>query len=124
MIQTLEALRDSLATISEVASCKIGLEQNISSKSYPLIRLVPQRIILGLPYNNRTSETFIYFGVKKAEAKEGLEAVYKDLFALEASIMTKVKAAGHKVVETLFDEDEVAGQYKIGAMRVDIIGDS
>ena len=60
MMAALEAARDALAAIAGVASCKIGLEANISPASYPLIRLVPARITPGRPYGNRTAEVLIY----------------------------------------------------------------
>ena len=123
MINKLEAVRDALAAISGVASCKIGLEANITPNSYPLIRIVPQRTFrTGTPYNNRTAECFIYFGVDKAEAKLGLEAVYSELFGLEESIITVIKNQGDRYVETLMDEDAVAGQYKVAAIRCELVG--
>ena len=45
----LEAARDALALIAGVASCKIGLEANISPADYPLIRVVPSRLTPGRP---------------------------------------------------------------------------
>ena len=72
-----QAARDALALIPDVASCKIGLEQGITAADYPLIRLVPSRITPGRPYNNRTAETLVYFGMDVTGADAGgLEAVY------------------------------------------------
>jgi hypothetical protein len=47
VMTTLEAARDAMALIAGVASCKIGLESNISPADYPLIRVVPSRLTPG-----------------------------------------------------------------------------
>ena len=58
-----------MALIAGVASCKIGLESNISPADYPLIRVVPSRLTPGKPYGNRTIETLIYFGAQTAKSE-------------------------------------------------------
>ena len=88
MFAVLEAARDALALVPGVASCRIGLEQGITAADYPLIRLVPSRITPGRPYNNRTAECLVYFGMDTTAAEAGgLEAVYAALFGLEAEII-------------------------------------
>ena len=70
VMTTLEAARDAMALIAGVASCKIGLESNISPADYPLIRVVPSRLTPGKPYGNRTMiETLIYFGAQTAKSE-------------------------------------------------------
>jgi hypothetical protein len=118
MMAALEAVRDQLAAIAGVASCKIGLEANISPASYPLIRLVPARIVPGKPYAGRTGETLIYFGTQTANS-QGLEFVYSELFDLEASMLEILRANGCRYVETITDEDRLDA-YKLMTMRVDI----
>lgn len=112
---TLTAARDSLATIPGVASCKVGLEANISPSDYPLIRVVPSRLTPGKPYGHLSVETLIYFGVPIAES-EGLEAVYAGLFEQEAAILAKVQALGGRYFETITDEDRLT-TYKLMAVR-------
>jgi hypothetical protein len=119
MMATLEALRDALATIEGVASCKIGTEANISPDDYPLIRIVPSRIIAGRPYHGRSAETFIYFGHDTSNS-EGLELVYELSFALEAEILTVLRSLGHRYLETIADSDELP-TYKMMAVRCDLI---
>jgi hypothetical protein len=114
----LEAARDALAVIAGVASCKVGLEVNISPADYPLVRLVPVRITPGVPYGNRTAEVLIYFGAPTANS-EGLEEVYRDLFALEANILRVVRGLGGRYRETITDEDRM-DTYKLMAARVDL----
>ena len=122
MLATLTAARDALALIPDVASCKIGLEQGITAADYPLIRLVPSRITPGRPYNNRTAETLIYFGMDVTGADAGgLEAVYAALFSLEAEILAKLKALGHRYIETITDEDRLDA-YKLMTIRADLVG--
>ena len=120
MMATLEAVRDALAGIPGVASCKVGLEANIGPGDYPMVRLVPARIIPGRPYHARECETLIYFGAPIANS-EGMEAVYTSLFALEAEILAVLKAQGARYRETITDEDRLDA-YKLMAIRADIVG--
>lgn len=131
MLTLIEALRDSLATIPGVASCKIGLEANISPADYPLIRLVPSRVEPGQQAIHwqtvtRKAEVLIYFGMDTTEADGGLEAVYTDLFALEASILAKLAPPPSPCVratylETITDEDRL-DTYKLMAVRALVEG--
>lgn len=122
MFATLEAARDALALIPDVASCRIGLEQGITAADYPLVRLVPSRLTPGRPYNNRTAETLIYFGMDITAAEAGgLEAVYAALFVLEGEIIAKLKAMGHRYVETITDEDRLDA-YKLMTIRAELVG--
>lgn len=120
MMAALEAARDALAAIDGVNSCKVGLEANIGPGDYPMIRLVPARIIPGRPYHARECETLIYFGAPIANS-EGMEAVYTSLFALEAEILAVLKAQGARYRETVTDEDRLDA-YKLMAIRADIVG--
>lgn len=118
MMTTLEAVRDLLATIPGVKSCAIGIERNISPADYPMIRIVPSRLTPGVPYNKRTAESLIYFGVPKANS-EGLENVYKALFCLEADILAKLKTIDCRYIETITDEDRL-DTYKLMTIRAEI----
>lgn len=118
MMTVLEGLRDALATIPGVKSCAIGVESNISPIDYPMIRIVPSRITLGRPYDKRTSETLIYFGVNKANS-EGLEKVYDELFTLEALIIEKLKTLDCRYIETITDEDRL-DTYKLMTIRAEV----
>lgn len=118
MIPELTALRDSLQAVPGVVSSKIGLETNISPSDYPLIRLVPTRITPGKQYGNRTAETLIYFGSSLTNS-EGLEAVYTELFNIEASILWVLQEAGVKYVETITDEDRLDA-YKLMTVRCEV----
>lgn len=122
MLATLQAARDALALIPDVASCKIGLEQGITAADYPLIRLVPSRITPGRPYNHRTAECLVYFGMDITAAEAGgLEAVYAALFGLEAEIIERLKALGHRYIETVTDEDRLDA-YKLMTIRAELVG--
>lgn len=117
-MSTIEATRDALAGIAGVASCKIGLEPNISPSDYPLIRVVPSRLTPGKPYAGRTIETLVYFGAQTATS-EGLETVYSDLFELESSIIGEIQALGGRYIETITDEDRLDA-YKLMTIRADM----
>ena len=43
MMTMLESLRDALAGVPGVQSCKVGLEDNITPDDYPIIRIVPSQ---------------------------------------------------------------------------------
>lgn len=118
MMDSLEHARDALAAIPGVASCKIGIEANISPASYPMIRLVPSRITPGKPYSGRTTEALIYFGAQTVNS-QGLELVYSDLFALEESILNVLRALGSRYIETITDEDRLDA-YKLMVIRCEI----
>lgn len=130
MYAALEAARDALAvctTLTAAAaetpprgSCKIGIEENISPISYPLIRLVPVRATPGAPYQRRTIETLIYFGMPIASS-EGTEAVYSALSDLEAEILAIVKTLQGRYLETRTDEDRLP-TYKLMAVRCELLG--
>jgi hypothetical protein len=123
MMPVLEGLRDALATIPGVASCKIGLEANISPADYPLIRVVPSRIAPGeLLEGGSTAELLIYFGADIGAAESGgLEAVYTALFDLESAIRQKISDANGIYRETITDEDRL-DTYKVMAVRCEVMG--
>lgn len=121
MFAVLESLRDSLSGISGVETCKIGVEAGISPADYPLIRLVPVRITPGKPYDRRTSEVSVYFGVDITES-EGLELVYEELLTLEAEIIKAIKSNSGRYIETVTDEDRL-DTYKLMFIRFEIEAD-
>jgi hypothetical protein len=114
----LNRARDALAAIPNVASCKVGLEANISPADYPLIRVVPSRLVPGKPYSRRTIETLIYFGAPTTNS-EGLEQVYVDLFAMEQAIVEVVRMLAGRYLETITDEDRLDA-YKLMTVRCEL----
>jgi len=121
MYAALITLRDSLSDIDGVKTCKIGVETGISPIDYPLIRLVPVRAVPGTPYNSRTAEVSVYFGVNITES-EGLEYVYQQLLVLEAEIIKTIKAGDGRYIETITDEDRL-DTYKLMFIRFEIEAD-
>lgn len=120
MMTALQTLRDALAALPGVATCKVGLEPNIGPADYPLVRIVPSRITPGAPYHKRSAECLIYFGAPIV-ASEGTEAVYSALFDLEAAIIGVLKSAGHRYTETITDEDRL-DTYKLMTIRCTVMG--
>ena len=121
MLAVLQTTRAALAAIPGVASCKVGLEQGITAADYPLIRLVPSRITPGRPYNNRTVECQIMFGMDITAAEAGgLEAVYSALFGLEAEIIERLRSLQHRYIETVTDEDRL-DTYKLMSIRAELV---
>ena len=132
--EILTQIKETLATIPSIASCRVGLEANITPSDYPLIRLVPTRLTpedeVG---HDATLEVTVYFGDALLESSDGLETVYAGLFALEAAIREAVLftakrtawQAGNtmtaRYVDTLFDEDRLP-HYKMMASRFTVVG--
>ena len=121
MYTALGLLREDLSDIDGVCSCKIGIEANISPADYPLIRLVPTRLLPGKPYEVRTAEVSVYFGANINDS-EGLEVVYEHLLDLEAEIIKTIKAHGGRYLETVTDEDRL-DTYKLMLVRCEIQAD-
>ena len=130
----LTQIKETLATIPTIASCKIGLEANITPSDYPLIRIVPTRLTpedeVG---HDATLDVTVYFGDALLESSDGLETVYAGLFTLEAAIREAILftakrtawLAGNtmtaRYVDTLFDEDRLP-HYKMMASRFAVVG--
>ncbi len=129
MMTLLEGLRNALATIPGVQSCKIGLEDNITPDDYPIVRVVPSRMSDGRAYSTRLAETMIYFGMPiqpfddtpDGAGRIRLEKLYAALFDLEAAIIEKLQQAGGMYRETIADEDRL-DTYKIFAIRCEVDG--
>lgn len=133
-LELLTQIKATLATVPGIASCKIGLEANITPSDYPLIRIVPTRMTPTDEIGNRaTMEVTVYFGEALLEASDGLETVYAGLFTLEALIREAIlftakraawlaeKTMTARYVDTLFDEDRLV-HYKVCASRFEIEG--
>lgn len=132
--EQLTLLKTTLTSLPGVASCAIGLEAAITPADYPLVRIVPTRLIpQEVGATRRQMEVLIYFGAALLEASDGLETVYETLLALETAIkdavtLTAVQAArsqgGYlkaRYVETLTDEDRLP-LYKLFASRFAVEG--
>lgn len=119
----LEELRDKLADISGVTTCKIGLEAGLSPDDYPIIRLVPVKISR-IDQSKVKMELTIYFGQNLTEADQGLEAVYQNLLDFEKLIKEAIKFGnGYKIhhLDTITDEDRLE-HFKIFASRFEVVG--
>ena len=124
VLPTLTALRAQLATVAGVVTCKIGLEANMTPADYPMVRIVPSTIKYGTNIGQRAVECLIYFGMPAHEFTAGLEALYAQLLALEAAIITAAASGGSyywQYLETITDEDRVDG-YKLMAIRAVVDG--
>lgn len=122
----LEALRDQLAMVPGVASCRIGLEANMTPADYPMVRIVPSRISPAKMLGRRNVDALIYFGqpIHEFTSIEGLQGQYGALLAMETAIIDAAEQTPTATVlyrETVLDEDRVDA-YKLMAMRVEIRG--
>lgn len=127
VLPRLEALRDALATIPDIATCKIGLEADITPADYPMIRLVPASIRQSQSIGRRRAEVLIYFGMPiqafdeepDSSGRVRLEKLYAALFALEGEIRTVIDAQNCLYRETITDEDRL-DTYKMMAARIEM----
>ena len=113
------ALRDALATVAGVATCKVGIEANMTAADYPMVRVVPSKAKRAAVMGRRRVEVLVYFGEPLHEFTAGLESLYAQVFELEAAILTKAESGGDFIfdyIETIADEDRVDG-YKLMAIR-------
>jgi len=119
----LQTIRDKLATVPGVKTCKIGLEANISPDDYPMVRLVPSTVRNGMGISSRACELTIYFGQPIHEFTAGLESLYASLFALEVLLLESARSLGlnMRYEETVLDEDRIDA-YKLMAIRVTVQG--
>jgi hypothetical protein len=121
----LVALRDRLATVPGVATCRIGLEPEIAPEDYPIIRIVPTRLVDvdAAHCGRRRAECLIYFGRPlHAETDGGVEGVTLRLLEMEAAIVAMFRPAPGwkaKYLETITDEDRIAA-YKLMAVRCEV----
>lgn len=121
----LTSLRNTLAAVPGVVTCKIGIEANMTPADYPMVRIVPSvtrpSALLDVI---RSHECLIYFGQPVHEFEAGLEALYTGIFALEVALINALPLSGEWVArwqETITDEDRVDG-YKLMALRVVVDG--
>ncbi len=121
----LEALRDLLGAVPGVQTSRIGLEATMTPEDYPIVRIVPSRVgPSDFISELRATECLIYFGRPIHEFTDGLEALYTELFAMEASLIAALPRSGDWVAqwrETITDEDR-SDAYKLMALRVQVDG--
>lgn len=122
MMDTLIALRDSMGLVPGVASCKIGMEANITPADYPMVRIVPSTVSTG-SINTRKCEMLVYFGQAIHEFTGGLESLYQALFDMESDLLAAARGLNMNMVyvETVLDEDRVSA-YKLMAIRLVVQG--
>lgn len=122
--EVLEALRDALAAVPGVATCRIGMEANLTPADYPLVRLVPSTVRYSEVISRRRCELLVYFGQPIHEFTGGLESLYESLFGLEAALLAAAQATPGVWVqyeETILDEDRLDA-YKLMALRLTVEG--
>lgn len=117
--QLLLALRDHLATLPGIATCRIGLEAGLNPGDYPLVRIVPSRREDGPTAPGRGVQVLVYFSVAMDESS-GLEDRYAAWLEMKETVVLALPGCpGVTAVyqDTITDEDRSAG-YKMLAMRV------
>lgn len=124
MMPALTALREQLAAVPGVATCRIGMEADLRPSDYPMVRLVPASLTDSRVIGRRRCELTVYFGQPIEEFDGGLEAQYASLFEMESALLTAAQATPDvwvQYVETVLDEDRVDA-YKLMALRLVVEG--
>lgn len=123
-LDILAAVRDQLAAVPGVATCRIGMEANMTPADYPMVRIVPRSITDGPAIGRRKIDALIYFGQPIHEFEAGLEAQYAALLDLERRLIV----AGQQTPDvamiyrrTSLDEDRITA-YKITVIECELIG--
>lgn len=123
-------LRDALATLPGVKTCKVGMEANIGPLDYPAIRIVPADLSVpatarNLPFGSlREADITIHYGLAIHEFEDGLEAVYEADFEMESAIVAALPRTGpysFRYVKTYMDEDSIEA-FKWMGVRVSAQG--
>jgi hypothetical protein len=120
----LETLRDRLAQVDGVQTCRIGMEATITPEDYPIVRIVPSRIEPATSIEGRRCEALIYFGRPVHEFASGMEALYGEMFQMESALINAAvydSAVYVTYVETILDEDR-NDAYKLAALSVKLEG--
>ena len=120
----LTALRDRLASVAGIVTCRVGIEANMTPADYPMVRIVPSKVSYAVVLGRRKVDCLVYFGTPVHEFSAGLEALYADLLALEALLIDAATSGSTyygEYLETNADEDRVDG-FKLMAMRVVVEG--
>lgn len=124
---TLTDLRDRLAGLPGIKTCKIGLEIGIVPEDYPIVRLVPSAIRAedargGI---DAISPLLIYYGWNLLEVEVGLERIYETLLDLRESIRAELLVPDESPLmwqyqDTVLDEDRLP-RYKLFVDRYTVI---
>ena len=120
----LTALRDRLASVAGIVTCRVGIEANMTPADYPMVRIVPSKVSYAAVLGRRKVDCLVYFGTPVHKFSAGLEALYADLLALEALLIDAATSGSTyycEYLETIADEDRVDG-FKLMAMRVVVEG--
>lgn len=118
----LELVRDTLAAVEGVRTCRIGMERNMTPDAYPMVRIVPSRLTDGAFVGERSVDALIYFGQPIHEFTGGAEEQWRELLAMEAELLQALGAAegfAFHHAETVLDEDRIDA-YKLLAIRCTI----
>lgn len=124
MMTALEALRNKLALVAGVTTCKIGMEANMTPADYPMVRIVPSTVRHSTVLGRRECDVTVYFGQAIHEFTADLEDLYSELFALEALLITAAQSTPGIFVsykETVLDEDRLDA-YKLMALQMVVEG--
>ncbi len=92
MMTVLAALRDKLALVTGIATCKVGMESNMTPADYPMVRIVPSVIRDAPIIGRRRCDVLVYFGQPILEFTGGLESLYASVFALETALLEVAQA--------------------------------
>lgn len=123
MFEYLEDMRSKLELIDGVKTCRIGIEAALSPVDYPIVRIVPTRLI-DVSVTEQKLEVVVYYGRPIHESTEGVSGVLMQLFEMEDQIKAALKTgAGYKAkhIDTVTDDQDVEEHFKLFASRFEVM---
>lgn len=96
----------------------------MTAEDYPMIRIVPSRLMPSRAIGRRRAEVLVYFGIDRHEFSAGLEVLHQNLLGLEAKIIQAAVVTdgiAATYLDTILDEDR-SDVYKLMALRFDLEG--
>jgi hypothetical protein len=132
MMDVLTVLKNRIAALPGIATCKIGLEDNLTPDDYPMVRIVPSRVEPSANGTRLKMELLIYFGAPvqpfddtpDAGGRVRMEKLYAALFDIEAALRALPRNGdgfAYRYRDTITDEDRL-DTYKIMAVRAEVEG--
>ena len=141
LMDALAWLRDALAGIADVQTCRIGFEPDVLPDAYPIARVVPLTVSR-MPQSQavqvmRQVEVIVYLGVASHDFEQpasetdntGTEGLWRRLFDLESAVLAAIPKTGAysaRWIETVTDETMPEAErnpaFRMIGMRMVVMG--
>ena len=116
-------IRDKLAKLPNIKTCRIGIESTLTPESYPLIRIQMLGFKKSESQTHRNGDLMIYFGLPLVEGDVPLESIYAQMLELEQKIVNELEfGAGYRSTyeRTLVSDSSVSGHYLLFGVQLSV----